>query len=110
MSFGKRLKALRLKEKQSLQDVATAVAASKAHIWELERGSSKNPSLDLLRRLAQHFKVTVGYFVETEQLDDSKAQRFFQKNAAKLAKLSGSDIALLEKTIDALSRRYEDKD
>ena len=28
----------------------------------------------------------------------------------RLAKLSGSDIALLEKTIDALSRRYEDKD
>jgi transcriptional regulator with XRE-family HTH domain len=54
---------LRIKEKQSLQDVADAVRASKAHIWDIERGASKNPSMDLLNRLADHFGVSVTYLV-----------------------------------------------
>ena len=54
---------MRIKEKQSLQDVADAVRASKAHIWDIERGASKNPSMDLLNRLADHFGVSVTYLV-----------------------------------------------
>jgi transcriptional regulator with XRE-family HTH domain len=33
-------------------EVADAVRASKAHIWEIEQGRSKNPSMDLLSGLA----------------------------------------------------------
>jgi transcriptional regulator with XRE-family HTH domain len=73
MSVGARLKELRIKKNQSLQDVADAVAASKAHIWEVERGSSKNPSMDLLTRLAAHFGVTIGYLVG-EQPDQDEAE------------------------------------
>lgn len=63
MSIGARLKALRVSRNQSLQDVAGAVQSSKAHIWEIERGGSKNPSMDLLTRLAAHFHVTVSHLV-----------------------------------------------
>ncbi len=64
MAFsGARLKQLRFQKNQSLQKVADAVGASKAHIWELETGKSRNPSSDLLRRLAQHFQVTVASLV-----------------------------------------------
>jgi len=64
MTFnGARLKELRIRKNQSLQQVADAVGASKAHIWELEKGDSRNPSTDLLRRLADHFDVSIANLV-----------------------------------------------
>ena len=59
MSLGAKLKELRIKHKQSLQDVANAVGASKTHIWDLETGRSKNPSMELLTSLADHFRIGV---------------------------------------------------
>jgi transcriptional regulator with XRE-family HTH domain len=63
MSIGVRLKELRVKKNKSLQELGDAVGASKAHIWEIERGGSKNPSMDLLTKLAEYFDVSVSYLV-----------------------------------------------
>ncbi|KLK90165.1 XRE family transcriptional regulator [Microvirga sp. KLBC 81] len=63
MSIGARLKELRVRKNKSLQELADAVGASKAHIWEIERGGSKNPSMDLLTKLAEYFDVSVSYLV-----------------------------------------------
>jgi transcriptional regulator with XRE-family HTH domain len=63
MGLGAELKRLRIKKNESLQNVADAVKASKAHIWDIERGASKNPSMDLLNRLANHFGVSVSSLV-----------------------------------------------
>jgi transcriptional regulator with XRE-family HTH domain len=73
MSLGARLKQLRIKKNRSLQDVADAVGASKAHIWEIERGGSKNPSMDLLNRLADYFEVSVSFLVG-ESPDEREAE------------------------------------
>jgi len=59
MSFGTRLKELRVKKNLSLQEVADAVGASKAHIWDLEKNRAKNPSIELLTKLAKCFGVSV---------------------------------------------------
>ncbi|MGJ8563103.1 MAG: hypothetical protein ACSHXY_06070 [Alphaproteobacteria bacterium] len=37
---------------ESLQDVPDAVEVSKAHIWKIEKERAKNPSMDLVTRLA----------------------------------------------------------
>jgi len=58
MSLGDRLFDLRQNAKASLQRVADAVGVSKAHIWELEKGRSTNPSHDLVRKLAAFYNVT----------------------------------------------------
>ncbi len=63
MTIAKKIAALRKRSKQSLQGVADAVGASRAHIWEVETGRTKNPSIDLVRRLADHFNVSVGWLV-----------------------------------------------
>lgn len=63
MALGARLKKLRMGKKESLQQVADAVGASKAHIWELEKGTSKNPSIELLMNLAVHFKESLAALV-----------------------------------------------
>jgi|SRR5262245_21783420 transcriptional regulator with XRE-family HTH domain len=72
MSLGARLKQLRFRKNRSLQDVADAVKASKAHIWEIEQGRSKNPSMDLLNGLADYFEVSVSYLVG-ENLDEEES-------------------------------------
>ena len=63
MIIGLKLKQLRIAKNKSLQDVADAVDASKAHIWDLEKGNSNNPSLDLLTKIASYFKVSVAELV-----------------------------------------------
>jgi transcriptional regulator with XRE-family HTH domain len=63
MSLGSKLKELRIRHNKSLQQVADAIGASKAHIWDLERGESKNPSLELTLKLAKLFKVSVADLV-----------------------------------------------
>jgi transcriptional regulator with XRE-family HTH domain len=63
MSVAEKLVRLRQQANQSLQQVAESVGASRAHIWEIETGRTKNPSLDLARRLANHYKVSVGWLI-----------------------------------------------
>jgi transcriptional regulator with XRE-family HTH domain len=63
MSLAAKLKELRVRNRQSLQDVADAVGASKTHIWDLETGRSSNPSIELITRLANHFKIRIADLV-----------------------------------------------
>jgi transcriptional regulator with XRE-family HTH domain len=68
MSLGSRLKSLRIGRGASLQKAADALGMSKPHLWELETGKSTNPSLELLTKLAKHYRTTVAYLVgETEE-------------------------------------------
>ncbi len=64
--LGERIHRLRLKADQSLQDVAAATVTTKAHIWQIEKGRAKNPSMALVRRLADHFKVSLSYLVDED--------------------------------------------
>ena len=66
---------LRLGQDELLQDVATAVGVSKAHIWELEKGRADNPSMALVTRLADHFGVSIGYMMgEDVAADDADVE------------------------------------
>ncbi len=64
MPIGSKIKELRTRQRVSLQQLADAVKASKAHIWDIERGESRNPSLELLKRIADFFKISIGELVE----------------------------------------------
>ena len=63
MSFGETLNRLRIAKRLSLQEVATAVGISKAHVWNLEKGQSDNPSIELVVKLADLFRVRVADLV-----------------------------------------------
>ncbi len=105
MAIGDRLKALRVKKGQSLQQVADSIGASKAHIWELESNRSKNPSLELLQKLAGHFGTTVAYLISEEEGELSKADQFFRKNSQKLATLDDEDFDVFEQLLDMVSKK-----
>jgi transcriptional regulator with XRE-family HTH domain len=63
VSFAKRLHELRIAKRLSLQDVANAAGISKAHVWNLEKGLADNPSMDLVVKLADLFRVRVADLV-----------------------------------------------
>lgn len=70
MSLAMRLQNLRTAKQQSLQEVADAIGASKAHIWELEKGTAKNPSIELVRKLADYFEVSISRLVGEKPDED----------------------------------------
>lgn len=85
MPLSTKLKELRARSRESLQQVADAVGVSKAHIWELERGTSKNPGLDLLKKLAEHFKVSIAFLSDDEKEENPAAQQFFREFGGELS-------------------------
>jgi transcriptional regulator with XRE-family HTH domain len=104
MSLARKLKQLRLKAKESLQDVSDAVGISKAHAWELETGRSTNPGLELLRKYADHFKVTVAYLSgeKAPLTDDADALQFFRENEGRLTE---KDWETLRTVAESLKRK-----
>jgi transcriptional regulator with XRE-family HTH domain len=109
MAIGGRIKEMRVRKGQSLQQVADAIGASKAHIWELESNRSKNPSLDLLQRLATHFGTTVAYLIEETQGDLTRADQFFRKNSEKLAGLADKDFEVFEQLLDMIAKKDDER-
>jgi transcriptional regulator with XRE-family HTH domain len=63
MALGDKIKELRTRKNLSLQELADRVQASKAHIWELETGRARNPTLELITKLAGCFGVGVADLV-----------------------------------------------
>ncbi|AXI02667.1 helix-turn-helix domain-containing protein [Aquirhabdus parva] len=67
MSLGSKLNELRAKKGESLQQAADSLGITKTHIWELEKGKSANPTAELLKKLADYYKVTVDFLIDPNQ-------------------------------------------
>jgi transcriptional regulator with XRE-family HTH domain len=105
MAFGDRLKELRARKGESLQEVADATGASKAHIWEMESNRSKNPSLEMLQKLAAHFDTTVAFLIEEPEGDLSRAQQFFRRNSSKLAKMGDKEFDVFQQLLNVVTKK-----
>ena len=103
ITLAQRLKELRLKKKNSLQDVADAVGASKAHVWELETGKSKNPSIELVTKLAEHFGVPVAQFMG-EDPEATEADQELVAMFRDLKDLTPRDREILRSTITSMKK------
>jgi transcriptional regulator with XRE-family HTH domain len=104
MSLASKLKELRAKNAESLQQVADSVGVSKAHIWDMERGESANPGLALLKKLAEHFKVTVAYLADDHAIPkDAAPLQFFREFEGKLTDKDWD-------TLRTVADRLKDKD
>ena len=73
MTFARKLHDLRIRQKLSLQDVADQVGISKAHVWNLEKAITANPSMDLVVKLAELFRVRVADLVGENPEGESEA-------------------------------------
>ncbi len=104
MGLGARISELRLKKRQSLQDVADAVGVSKAHIWELEKGRTENPSMALVTRLADHFGVSIRYLVG-EDVNANDADEELARMFRQASKLTREERALIDDMMQSMLRR-----
>jgi transcriptional regulator with XRE-family HTH domain len=104
MSLGAKLAELRLRKGESLQDVANAVGVSKTHIWQLEKGNSDNPSIELLKNIAAHFAIPLSYLAGAENdasLQDVEAQQFFRD----FKSLSEAEQTVLKQTLELFKKK-----
>ena len=110
MSLAIRLFELRQNAKVSLQKVADAVGVSKAHVWELEKGRSTNPSFDLVRKMAAFYAVTPEELTgeaEAPAVEDQQIERIHRD----LKDLSERDRDLIEGMVRSMrDRRPSTKD
>lgn len=87
-----------------MQKVGDAVGVSKTHIWELEKGRSQNPSVELLSRLADHFKVTITSLVD-EDLTAEDADEELMRMFRQVGELEDQDRAFLDDMIQSMLKR-----
>lgn len=107
MSLATRLNQLRIKKGASLQDVADRIGASKTHVWELEKGKSENPSLEMLTKLADYFGTSIGALIGEEvgsSADDQLLKMFRQ-----VENLGPIDRSFLDDTIQSLIKRRKER-
>lgn len=104
MDIGERLFNLRQKSGESLQQVADKVGVSKAHVWELEKGRSRNPSFDLVRKLAAHYNVSIDVLCGDADEPTGKEMEISRINRG-LDELSPRDRAIVEEMIAAMKAR-----
>lgn len=109
MQISERLFSLRQKSGESLQHVADAVGVSKAHVWELEKGRSKNPSFDLVSKLAKHFGVSLEVLTGDSQEPDPESMQVERIHRG-LDALSERDRAVVEKMIQSMKENPAEKD
>jgi transcriptional regulator with XRE-family HTH domain len=112
LALGEKLKDLRLRKGQSLQQVADAVGSSKAHIWELETGKSKNPSIELLTKLAENYDVSVAHLIgEAPGSADEEPELIAMFRDFKgLTENDRATIRLLMKGLKARKKEKSEKD
>lgn len=109
MALASKLKALRLKKNKSLQQVADAVGASKNHIWDLETGKSRNPSIELLTKLAKALGVSVSDLIGENPVgkdEDPHVVAMYRE----LKELSSNDREAIQLMMDHLKSRASGKD
>ncbi|WP_026789997.1 helix-turn-helix domain-containing protein [Pleomorphomonas oryzae] len=104
MALADRIKAFRMKKKLSLQDLADATKVSKAHIWDLETGRSKNPSIELLTNLANKLGVAVIDLVGENPSEEEEGSRVLGMYR-ELKDLSGRDLDVIQQMIERLKSK-----
>jgi transcriptional regulator with XRE-family HTH domain len=103
MSLGGKLREQRIKEGLSLQDLADRVGASKAHIWELETGRAKNPTIELLTKLAKALSVSVADLIDENPAGETDPRLVGMYRDLK--QLKPSDQEAIQRMVDHLKNR-----
>lgn len=109
MSLAERLRALRVEKGASLQVVADAVGVTKPHVWELEKGRTKNPSLDLLKKLASYYEVTLDFLAGGGEQDSSNLRYNALLRKLDPENMSESDWKVVEQAVDFATKLIADK-
>ena len=106
MVLGERLKALRVKSRKSLQELADEIGASKAHVWELETGRAKNPTIELLLSLAKALNGSVSDLIG-ENPNDIDEPADVVRMYRELKDLTPEDRQVIQTMMDHFKKRRD---
>lgn len=109
MGFAKELTVLRAKKKISLQKLAEEVGVSKTHIWQLEKGVSKDPSLDIVKRIADYFNVSIQSLL-SEDIESSNANPLSVAMYRKFDELDEMDKRVVLQMVDTMRERQKQRE
>lgn len=87
--------------------IADKIGVSKAHIWEMEKGRSKNPSFELVRKLADHFGVSIDALVG-DAAEPSSSELQLERMHRGFDELTTRDRDIVEEMIKAMKARAGD--
>ena len=108
MGFATRIAELRRSRNESLQQVAEKVGVTKTHIWELERGRTANPSLTIIKGLADHFGVSIASLVE-EDVDAADADQELARMFRQAKDLEEHDRKSVDDMIQSFLKRKRER-
>ena len=99
-----------MKNNLSLQALADRVGASKAHIWDMEQGNTKNPSLALLTELSRALGVPIRELVgESDTTSDTESPKLAPL-FRDLRGLSDTELDLIKTMTDKLREQQSGGD
>ena len=107
MSFGKKIKDLRMSAGMTLDQLAQATGSSKSYIWELENKNPPRPSAEKLSAIATALGVTVDYLLGTDDqtLEAAEDKAFFRHYSS----LPEPTRRTIREMADLLSKKPDDK-
>lgn len=109
MSFASKLHELRRERQMSLQDVASAVGITKAHVFNLEKGNTANPSMELVIKLAELFRVRLADLMgDNPEAEDQPAEMVAMFRDLK--GLTQSDRETIRMLMETMKKRREKVD
>ena len=103
MGLGPKIRQLRAETDQSIQQVAEAIGVSRTHVWQLEKERAKNPTIALVKRLADHFSVSIRYLVD-EDVNPSDVDERIARICQRARGLDSDQVALLDDMVNAMLR------
>lgn len=86
----KRVKSLRKAAGLSLDQAAARIGCSKAHLWDFEKGNSRNPTLRMVGGIAQCYGLSIGEFM----------------NGADKPRMASETLAAMMSVSDAVEAAY----
>jgi transcriptional regulator with XRE-family HTH domain len=80
VTFGERIKELRVARGLTLEQLAQATDSSKSYIWELENKNPPRPSAEKLSAIASALEVTVDYLMgrDEQTLAEAEDKAFYR--------------------------------
>lgn len=102
-TFGTRIKALRIKAKLTLDQLARLTGSSKSYIWELENKNPPRPSAEKLADIAKALDSTTDYLLGNEEEIVAEDKAFFRKYR-KMPEETRRQIRAIVDTLNAMPK------
>ncbi|WHY76775.1 helix-turn-helix transcriptional regulator [Neobacillus sp. WH10] len=102
---GSKLKGLRKDKGYSLTKLSKLTGISKSYLSLIERGIQRNPSLDILEKLAKTFAVEVDDFVKNNKAEEKHSVKSILKVEIELSEdqLNPQKLKQIKELINAIN-------